>query len=103
MPRGVPGHDLIQKITSANRRNASAANSLWRHDPGHDVCSARGDRHRPPLGRILNANLAEHLIPVSADVPGALMIEEHDPHTLGIKGVGENGHHGSAGAVANTV
>jgi len=35
----------------------------------------------------------------------ALMIEEHDPHVnpLGIKGVGEIGITGSAGAVANAV
>ncbi|MEA2821668.1 MAG: xanthine dehydrogenase YagR molybdenum-binding subunit [Bradyrhizobium sp.] len=56
---------------------------------------------------ILNANLAEYHIPVNADVPSleALMIEEHDPHVnaLGIKGVGEIGITGSAGAVANAV
>ena len=58
-------------------------------------------------GRILNANLAEYHVPVNADVPSleALMIEEHDPHVnaLGIKGVGEIGITGSAGAVANAV
>jgi xanthine dehydrogenase YagR molybdenum-binding subunit len=58
-------------------------------------------------GRILNANLADYHVPVNADVPGmeALMIEEHDPHVnaLGIKGVGEIGITGSAGAVANAV
>jgi xanthine dehydrogenase YagR molybdenum-binding subunit len=58
-------------------------------------------------GRILNANLAEYHVPVNADVPSleALMIEEHDPHVnaLGIKGVGEIGVTGSAGAVANAV
>jgi xanthine dehydrogenase YagR molybdenum-binding subunit len=58
-------------------------------------------------GRIINANLAEYHIPVNADVPSleALMIEEHDPHVnaLGIKGVGEIGVTGSAGAVANAV
>jgi xanthine dehydrogenase YagR molybdenum-binding subunit len=58
-------------------------------------------------GRILNANLAEYHVPVNADVPPmeALMIEEHDPHVnaLGIKGVGEIGITGSAGAVANAV
>jgi xanthine dehydrogenase YagR molybdenum-binding subunit len=58
-------------------------------------------------GRTLNANLAEYHIPVNADVPSlqALMIEEHDPHVnaLGIKGVGEIGITGSAGAVANAV
>jgi xanthine dehydrogenase YagR molybdenum-binding subunit len=58
-------------------------------------------------GRILNPNLAEYHVPVNADVPPmeALMIEEHDPHVnaLGIKGVGEIGVTGSAGAVANAV
>ena len=58
-------------------------------------------------GRTLNANLAEYRIPVNADVPAleALMIDEHDPHVnaLGIKGVGEIGITGSAGAVANAV
>jgi xanthine dehydrogenase YagR molybdenum-binding subunit len=58
-------------------------------------------------GRIINANLAEYHVPVNADVPQleALMIEEHDPHVnaLGIKGVGEIGITGSAGAIANAV
>jgi len=58
-------------------------------------------------GRTLNANLADYHVPVNADVPSmqALMVEEHDPHVnaLGIKGVGEIGITGSAGAVANAV
>jgi xanthine dehydrogenase YagR molybdenum-binding subunit len=58
-------------------------------------------------GRTMNANLAEYHIPVNADVPHleALMVDEHDPHVnaLGIKGVGEIGITGSAGAVANAV
>jgi xanthine dehydrogenase YagR molybdenum-binding subunit len=58
-------------------------------------------------GRTLNANLAEYHIPVNADVPSleALLIDEHDLHVnaLGIKGVGEIGITGSAGAVANAV
>jgi len=58
-------------------------------------------------GRTLNANLADYHIPVNADVPSleALMIDEHDPHVnaLGIKGVGEIGITGSAGAIANAV
>jgi xanthine dehydrogenase YagR molybdenum-binding subunit len=58
-------------------------------------------------GRIMNANLAEYHIPVNADVPSldVLTIDEHDPHVnaLGIKGVGEIGITGSAGAVANAV
>ncbi len=58
-------------------------------------------------GRILNADLAEYHVPVNADVPvmEALMIEEYDPYVnaLGIKGVGEIGITGSAGAIANAV
>jgi len=58
-------------------------------------------------GRTLNPNLADYHVPVNADVPPmeALMIEENDPHVnaLGIKGVGEIGVTGSAGAVANAV
>jgi xanthine dehydrogenase YagR molybdenum-binding subunit len=58
-------------------------------------------------GRTMNADLAEYHIPVNADLPAleALMIPEHDPHVnaLGIKGVGEIGITGSAGAVANAV
>jgi xanthine dehydrogenase YagR molybdenum-binding subunit len=58
-------------------------------------------------GRVMNANLAEYHVPVNADVPSmdALTVAEHDPHVnaLGIKGVGEIGITGSAGAVANAV
>jgi xanthine dehydrogenase YagR molybdenum-binding subunit len=46
-------------------------------------------------------------VPVNADVIGleAIMVEEHDPrvNALGVKGVGEIGITGSAGAVANAV
>ena len=58
-------------------------------------------------GRTLNADLAEYHVPVNADLPSleALMIDEYDPHVnaLGIKGVGEIGVTGSAGAIANAV
>ena len=58
-------------------------------------------------GRTMNANLADYHVPVNADVPSmeAIMVDEHDPHVnaLGIKGVGEIGITGSAGAIANAV
>ncbi len=58
-------------------------------------------------GRVMNADLAEYHVPVNADVPSmdVVTVEEHDPHVnaLGIKGVGEIGITGSAGAVANAV
>jgi xanthine dehydrogenase YagR molybdenum-binding subunit len=61
----------------------------------------------PRSGRPMNPNLGEYHIPVNADVPSleAILVEERDPHVnaLGIKGVGEIGITGSAGAVANAV
>ena len=61
----------------------------------------------PQSGRPMNANLAEYRVPVNADVPSleAILVEEHDPHVnaLGIKGVGEIGITGTAGAIANAV
>jgi xanthine dehydrogenase YagR molybdenum-binding subunit len=61
----------------------------------------------PRSGRLMNANMAEYHVPVNADVPSleAILVEEHDPHVnpLGIKGVGEIGVTGTAGAVANAV
>jgi len=61
----------------------------------------------PRSGRVMNANLAEYHVPVNADVPSleAILVEETDPHVnaLGIKGVGEIGITGTAGAIANAV
>lgn len=58
-------------------------------------------------GRPMNANLAEYHVPVNADVPSieAILVDEYDPHVnaLGIKGVGEIGITGTAGAIANAV
>ena len=61
----------------------------------------------PRSGRPMNPDLGEYHIPVNADVPSleVILVEERDPHVnaLGIKGVGEIGVTGSAGAVANAV
>ncbi len=61
----------------------------------------------PRSGRPLNPNLGEYHVPVNADVPSieAILVEERDVHVnaLAIKGVGEIGVTGSAGAIANAV
>ena len=58
-------------------------------------------------GRPMNANLADYHVPVNADVPSleAILVHEDDAHVnaLGVKGVGEIGITGTAGAVANAV
>jgi xanthine dehydrogenase YagR molybdenum-binding subunit len=61
----------------------------------------------PRSGRPMNPNLGEYHVPVNADVPSleAILVEERDLHVnaLGIKGVGEIGVTGTAGAIANAV
>jgi xanthine dehydrogenase YagR molybdenum-binding subunit len=57
-------------------------------------------------GRIMNANIAEYHVPVHADVPEIEVIfvdEADDSNPLGLKGVGEIGIVGVAGAIANAV
>jgi xanthine dehydrogenase YagR molybdenum-binding subunit len=58
-------------------------------------------------GRVMNANLAEYLVPMHADVPAsdAILVEEVDPHVneIGVKGIGEIGIVGAAAAIANAV
>lgn len=61
----------------------------------------------PRTGRYLNADLAEYHVPVNADV-GTLdvtFVDEVDEHVnpIGVKGVGEIGITGVAGAIANAV
>ncbi|MDB5411877.1 MAG: aldehyde oxidase and xanthine dehydrogenase molybdopterin binding protein [Rubritepida sp.] len=61
----------------------------------------------PRTGRVMNADLAEYHVPVNADVPSveAILVAEEDPYVnaLGVKGVGEIGITGTAGAIANAV
>jgi xanthine dehydrogenase YagR molybdenum-binding subunit len=62
------------------------------------------DRHS---GRIVNADLANYLAPVNADIADldAIFVEEHDPYVnpLGVMGVGELALVGVAPAIANAV
>ncbi|AMN40693.1 xanthine dehydrogenase family protein molybdopterin-binding subunit [Rhodoplanes sp. Z2-YC6860] len=58
------------------------------------------------FGRIMNANIAEYVVPVHADIHDIKVIfvdEPEDSNPLGIKGLGEIGIVGVAAAVANAV
>ena len=59
------------------------------------------------FGRIMNANIGEYHVPGNADVPNieVIFVEEPDKivNPLGIKGLGEIGIVGVAGAIANAV
>lgn len=59
------------------------------------------------LGRVMNANIAEYLIPANADIHDieVIFVDEPDEtiNPLGIKGLGEIGIVGVAAAIANAV
>ena len=58
------------------------------------------------VGRIVNDNLTDYLIPVHADMPrfDVHLLEERDPHLAGgVKVIGMLGAVGTAGAIANAV
>jgi xanthine dehydrogenase YagR molybdenum-binding subunit len=59
------------------------------------------------FGRVMNANIAEYHVPVNADVHDikVIFIDEPDEriNPLGVKGLGEIGIVGVAGAIANAV
>ena len=66
------------------------------------------DTHMDPkLGRFTNANLAEYLVPVNADIPEidvtALDIPDLKVDPLGCRGIGEIGITGTGAAVANAI
>ncbi len=60
-----------------------------------------------PRARYLNANIAEYLVPVNADIREVRveMLDEQDDYVnpLGVKGIGELGIVGTAAAIANAV
>ena len=64
-------------------------------------------RIEPGSGRFANANLADYLVPVNADIPHIDVHFLDYPDTLlsplGARGIGEFGIVGAAGAVANAV
>ncbi|MEV6591660.1 xanthine dehydrogenase family protein molybdopterin-binding subunit [Streptomyces acidicola] len=61
----------------------------------------------PRDGRTVNANLADYLVPVNADVPDIQAIyldgEDREADPLGVKGLGEVVHVGVAPAIANAL
>jgi xanthine dehydrogenase YagR molybdenum-binding subunit len=61
----------------------------------------------PRYGRYTNANLAEYHVPVNADINtiDITVLGQADPHinSLGVRGIGEIGITGVAGAIANAV
>ena len=63
--------------------------------------------HDPRDGHIVNRDFAEYHLPVNADVPQITvdLLEERDPwsNPMQVKGIGELGICGAAGAVVNAI
>ena len=59
------------------------------------------------IGRVMNHSLAEYHVPVNADIDDieVIFVNEPDPDVtpLGVKGLGEIGIVGTAGAIANAI
>jgi xanthine dehydrogenase YagR molybdenum-binding subunit len=89
--------------------NAKTANSqllggvVW----GISMALFEKTRYDRRLGRIMNADLGDYLVPTNADIPDPelIIVEEDDPHInpAHVKGIGEVGITGAAAAVANAV
>jgi len=64
-------------------------------------------RYDDRFGRVMNASLADYLVPVNADIPpvDVVIVDERDDRVnpAGVKGIGEIGIVGMAAAIANAV
>jgi xanthine dehydrogenase YagR molybdenum-binding subunit len=74
---------------------------------GMGMALLEGTTPDPRTGAFVNADLAEYLVPVHADITDidAILLDGFDDkaNTIGVKGLGELGICGSAAAVANAV
>ena len=99
----------IGAFASGRILNAKLANSqfIGGMTMGLGMALFEESRRDERTGRVMNANLAEYLVPVHADVPAtkAILVEEVDHHIneIGVKGIGEIGIVGAAAAIANAV
>jgi xanthine dehydrogenase YagR molybdenum-binding subunit len=89
--------------------NAKTANSQFVGSIVWGISMALFERTQfdPRTARIMNATLADYLVPTNADIPDidVSIIESDDTHInpAGVKGIGEVGITGCAAAIANAV
>jgi xanthine dehydrogenase YagR molybdenum-binding subunit len=103
VPRVVTAHGVGRIINEKTARSQIIGGVVW----GIGMALQEETNIDPRSGRYVNAELAEYLVPVNADV-GAIdvsFVAENDPivSTIGAKGVGEIGITGVAASIANAV
>ncbi|MFI6900493.1 xanthine dehydrogenase family protein molybdopterin-binding subunit [Nonomuraea sp. NPDC050394] len=95
----APGRVLNQKTA----RSQLMGGMIW----GLSQALLEATHMDPRYGRWANPSLGDYLVPVNADVPEVMVetVEVDDPfiNPLGVKGIGEIGMVGMAGAIANAV
>jgi xanthine dehydrogenase YagR molybdenum-binding subunit len=104
--RGARGDGPGRRADHQPEDSAQPGHRRRRGWPGHGASGGKHPRLAQRNGRLVNANLADYLVPVHADVPDleAFYVEE-DKHVnpLGAKGLAELSLVGVAPAVANAV
>jgi xanthine dehydrogenase YagR molybdenum-binding subunit len=90
-------------LNSKTARSQFLGGMIW----GISLALHENTVYDPQLGRIVNNNLAEYLVPTNADVGviDVAWVPEDDLHVspIGAKGIGEIGITGSAAAIANAI
>jgi xanthine dehydrogenase YagR molybdenum-binding subunit len=101
--RFVGAFDCGRILNAKTARSQMLGGIVW----GISMALFEKTRYDHRTARIMNANLADYLVPTNADIPAVavIFVEEDDPHVnpAGVKGIGEIGITGSAAAVANAV
>lgn len=103
VPRIVTAHGVGKILNEKTARSQIIGGVVW----GISMALHEETQIDPHSGRYVNADLAEYLLPVNADV-GTIdvhFIDETDLHvsSIGAKGVGEIGITGVAASIANAV
>lgn len=103
VPRIVAAYGAGRILNAKTARSQLQGGIIW----GIGMALEEETLVDPRMGRYLNADLAEYHVPVNADI-GTLdvtFVTEVDEHVnpIGVKGIGEIGITGVAGAIANAV
>ena len=103
VPRVVATYDVGRRLNAKTARSQLQGGIVWGLSFAlleHTILDTR-------VGRIVNANLAEYHVPVNADIQDIDVTFVDNPdlnfNPLGIRGIGEIGITGVAGALSNAV
>ncbi|MCU1280774.1 MAG: aldehyde oxidase and xanthine dehydrogenase, molybdopterin binding, partial [bacterium] len=101
--RAVGAFAVGRVLNAKTARSQLMGGMVW----GISMALHENSVYDPTIGRVMNSDLSEYLVPVNLDIPAidVLFVEEEDRYVneIGVKGVGEIGITGMAAAVANAV